>query len=294
MSITLPLAKFLIQEHSYKALPKKILTLGRQSVLLNRFQAQELFEQFGLRTKESSFELDQETAHAKQNPELCLINDRSFFAPLGVESIDVIDHSGFEGANITLDLCRPIPSIYKNRFDFIFGGGCLDNVWNPSNAMVSATEMLRSGGRILQLETSTSTSYCYMPQTPAYFFDYYIWNRFSDVKLYYGSVSELKQITKDSWPMLFLDVLKTDFPQASLPDSGDRLGFTLCLAEKSGDSTSDQFPAQWCYRSEKDWHEFKLRMRNLQDSQRWVYRGKDSSSKAFRSFDSNWIDVGIW
>ena len=68
---------------------------------------------------------------------------------LGVDNACFLDHSDYEGADLLFDLNEPLPPELEGTFDLIIDGGTLDNVFNPTQAMMNIARMLRAGGRVL-------------------------------------------------------------------------------------------------------------------------------------------------
>jgi SAM-dependent methyltransferase len=90
----------------------------------------------------------------------------------------IMDQSDYEGADIIWDLGYPIPKRLHNKFDFIFSGGSLDNMFNPAQAMMNFTQMLKSGGRLVCMESASSFNSPYLMYSPGWFCDYYEVNNF--------------------------------------------------------------------------------------------------------------------
>jgi SAM-dependent methyltransferase len=68
------------------------------------------------------------------------------FEYLGCRSIQSMDFSSYEGANIEHDLNTPIPTSLTNAFDFIFDGGTIEHVFDVPMAYRNVRQMLRDGG----------------------------------------------------------------------------------------------------------------------------------------------------
>ena len=68
------------------------------------------------------------------------------FRMLGAKTIDVLDMSPFEGANIIHNLNYPIADKLKNQYDLIFDGGTLEHIFNCPVALKSYMDMLKVGG----------------------------------------------------------------------------------------------------------------------------------------------------
>jgi hypothetical protein len=67
---------------------------------------------------------------------------------LAAKSLEVLDASGYEGANLIHDLNQPIPAEFWGRFDSIVDGGSLEHVFNFPVAVANLMRMTKVGGRI--------------------------------------------------------------------------------------------------------------------------------------------------
>src|SRR5688572_28944649 len=106
---------------------------------------------------------------------------------LGVKKIYSLDVTDYERADIVHDLGYSVPDTLHERFDFIYNGGCLDNMFNPGMAMINFSKMLRPGGRVVCMEAASSWCAPYIIYSPGWFSDYYVANGFADCKVYLGS-----------------------------------------------------------------------------------------------------------
>ncbi|MEI6340328.1 MAG: class I SAM-dependent methyltransferase [Verrucomicrobiota bacterium] len=71
------------------------------------------------------------------------------FPALGADQVDVMDFSGYEGANLLHDLNQPVPAAWHGQFDVVVDGGTLEHVFNIPVALRNVMELLRPGGRFL-------------------------------------------------------------------------------------------------------------------------------------------------
>ena len=106
------------------------------------------------------------------------IRDDFFWTSLGAnyKSIDVTD---YEGADIIHDLSVPIPTALERQFDFIFEGSCLDNIFNPAQALINLSKMLRRGGKMILMNHFDSFNGPYVMFSPQWFTDFFIINEYS-------------------------------------------------------------------------------------------------------------------
>jgi SAM-dependent methyltransferase len=158
----------------------------------------------------------------------------------------VLDQSDYEGADIVWDLGYPIPREYWRKFDFIFNGGCLDNMFNPAQAMMNFTQMLKVGGRLVCMESASSFNSPYLMYSPGWFCDYFEVNHFDSWKAYICSYKGWKELRYGPWKWFEYDHTKNRNGPAPKP-GGDNL-LVVTLAQKGAETTHDQQPIQYQYR----------------------------------------------
>ena len=73
----------------------------------------------------------------------------SFFKLLGAETVDAIDASSYEGANVVCDLNHPIPSELHGRYDVVYDGGSLEHIFNVPQALKNYMSLAREGGSVI-------------------------------------------------------------------------------------------------------------------------------------------------
>ena len=138
-------ANAIIGAHKHRPIAGDVLLCGRQSVYFTAEEAAALFCEQGLTPCISleECELDRETrlgGEGQRQREGQAISDRAFFRMLGVERLTILDHSDYEGAKLIVDLNYAVAEEFDGRFDVIIDGGTLDNVWNPSQAIMKRGE----------------------------------------------------------------------------------------------------------------------------------------------------------
>ncbi len=65
---------------------------------------------------------------------------------LGVNRLDIIDYSPYEGATIVHDMNQPIPDNMKDCFDLVLEGGSLEHIFAFPVAMGNLMQMVKTGG----------------------------------------------------------------------------------------------------------------------------------------------------
>lgn len=251
MGLLVPLVEALLSEHRYKAIKGDVLFVGRQTTFLDETSLAFLLEKYGLKLPPGfEYEFDTETRGAEGQR---FITDRCFMRSLGVEKVNFLDVTDYEGADIVHDLGYPIPDSLAGRYDFIYNGGCLDNMFNPGIAMTNFAKMLRPGGRIVCFESASSWNSPYLMYSPGWFWDYFVANGFADCKIYLGSFFDGDDMFYGPWDWFYVNLVaerntwqQTNGPSPAARDNNQLI--LVALAEKAADSTCEKQPIQLQYR----------------------------------------------
>jgi len=263
MGITQQHAIMIIKEHLYRPLPKRVHLLGRQTIYFDYPTAVDLCRAWGWEPRPVDVKLDRATG-VGQTSQQDYISDQTFFQMLGVEEVLAIDHSDYEGADLIIDLNKPIAEEQIGTADFIFGGSVCDNVFDPAGYIRNISRLLKVGGRFLDQNIAVDHYHPYVILPAPWFFDYFLLNKFADIKVYVFEVFNY-------WNAYFLDVTENtkqidNFPQATTEIT---LG-TFTIAEKASESTWDRSPAQDQYRSEAEWAEMRASLSRIKQHPRPV------------------------
>ncbi len=250
MGLLAPLAELIMAEHTFRPIEGKVLFIGRQTVHLNDVTHNSLLSRHNLQNKAiTPPEYDRQTRGAMGQE---LITDRYFMKSLGIEKVDFLDVTDYEGAEIIHDLGQPVPERFHSSYDFIYNGGCLDNMFNPGIALMNMSMMLRSGGRLLCMESASSWNSPYLIYSPAWFYDYYVMNAFADCKVYLMSYKNNEELFYGPWDMYHAN-LDAD-PNGPSPEAiYDNHLLVVTIAEKGPSSTSTVQPVQAQYRTNPIW-----------------------------------------
>lgn len=110
---------------------KNVLTIGRQSLFLHPPELRILQKRYGV---------------ALPGYRWGEFADRFLTDCLGVEHLDVMDYSSYEGANILHDLSRPVPGELKSKYDVVIEAGTLEHIFNFPVAIANLMSLVRVGG----------------------------------------------------------------------------------------------------------------------------------------------------
>jgi len=255
MGITLQHAVMIIREAQYRPLPDTVYLIGRQTIYLTPERATETFRQCGFEPRSVDMEFDKQTGGAKDSGS-DYITYRTFFRMLGVDNIHYIDVSPYEGADIILDLNKPIPNQYTGIADFVFGGSVCDNVFDPAAYLSNMGRLLSVGGRYVAQEIASNRYHPYVILPHAWYFDYFVLNRFADAKVYLFDINTAWNVYLLK-PTLHFDLI----PNYAAAET-NTLG-TFIIAERGPDTTFDCFPTQDQYRSTEEWTEYRASLAKI-------------------------------
>ena len=246
MGITPFHAELIIREHRRKKLPETVHLIGRQTVLLTLEQALGRLRAAGVDPAATVIEVDQQTRGALAAQQE-FISDRTFFGLMGVRNVRAIDYTDYEGADIILDLTKPLPASHGATVDFLFGGSVLDNIFDPTTYLKNVSQLLRPGGRLFEQDIISQHHHPYCLITPAWILDYFVVNAYAHCSVYICEDSSagfvhLYGLRPDS------DDIISDFGP---PRGGLSMG-VVAIAEKGEVSTGDAVPIQDQYRSADD------------------------------------------
>ena len=253
MGIPSQIARLILREHRFRPIKGQLLSIGRQIIHLTPERAISLVElELGKRLDIDplSVEIDTSTRSSRGRN---LISDRAFFSLFSDAQYHCLDQSDYEGADIVFDLCDPHPAAdLLGRFDFVYDGSALDNVFDPVAALRNLTRLTRSGGRVFHVDRVSRAHNVYLAFALSWFYDYYSINEFEDCQVYLAQWDG-NQI-KSRWDLYHFRPLQEH-------DGGFRYfgqdtwyfpwrhAHAVVIAEKGDASTSDKNPIQFEFRA---------------------------------------------
>ena len=267
MGINQNVFKLLLLENSYKPITGNFLSIGKHTVSMNNNIICNLLKDYGMPFLNNK-DIDTSTRHSSKKN----LSDTALLKSFSNAKYSCLDVSNYEGANIIHDMNLPIPNSLKNKFDFIYNGSCMDNIFNPVSFLINTTEMLKPGGRILHHERSTTGAGAYLAFSPEYFFSYYSINKFADVKIYETIKKKSTNRFEGKADLFSYSPYFTrdhNYNHLKSINSTEGLMHLLVLAEKGKSSTSNVSPIQMQYLNKntvdwrKSYHKFKKTKRPL-------------------------------
>lgn len=185
MAISYALASMIIQEHKYRPITGEVLLIGRQTIDMNVETAIKLVEKILGQVRTNSPMLDQAT---RGRNEVAItretISDIGFFGLFTDAIVTAVDVTDYEGADIIHDMCTELPTHMHGKYDFVFNGSCLDNIFDVSAALRNFGLCLKPTGRLFQIEAGTSTRAAYVVFSPEWFIDFFIANDWANGSIY--------------------------------------------------------------------------------------------------------------
>jgi SAM-dependent methyltransferase len=260
--------RFLAQEHKYKPLPATVHLLGKQTILAGLDQIRYLLRDSGVEPCDIVPQYETATVQSMGTPKLA---DTSVFEMFGVKRVRAFDHSDFEGADIVVDLTRPVGDEHAETADLIYDGSVMDNIFNPAVAMHNVARMLKPGGRYIGFNAASIRKLpAYLAFNPYWFFDFFVANHFADVKVYVLDFGDLSSCGR--WADSRVDLLDAhgDHRNTHNFPIGINSASLFIVAEKAADSTSQEYFSQGCYRLPEEWTEFDRKLARIQASPRPV------------------------
>jgi len=228
-----------MHENEFKPITGEFLSFGRQTVNISQEKLSNLCSSLLSEDELTSLEIDEVTRHSAGKR----VSDKALIEALFKVNYQTVDKSDYEEPSFVLDLTGPIPTHLIGKYDFIFSGGTLDNVFNPAQLIINGSKLLKKGGRILHFEAASSILGAYSFVTPEWFYSYYAVNNFTDVKVYLCHQADEGKNRFDyrldifNYKPSFSRLENFDHYRASLTHPG--IQYLLCIAEK-GDSSSDE------------------------------------------------------
>jgi len=173
------------------------------------------------------------------------IDDVSLFSALGFDTVHSADYSDFEGADIVLDLNKPVPSKMHDRYDTIIDGSTIEHIFHLPNVQNNIHNMLKVGGRIIHFTPSASffrVDHGFYMFSPTLLNEYYQSNRHRIEKVY---ISVFKWGESETGVR---DIYQYDPKKPHLLHHLRRDSIEIFLvATEAKDSTGDAIPQQGSY-----------------------------------------------
>jgi hypothetical protein len=159
------------RDHGYGG---KMLELGKQDVHINCEQLLNVQKKFGIKNRLYSRDL-----LGKK------IDHKFIFQELGFDSVECLDYSDYQGAEIICDFNLPVDLTTHNQYDFVYDGGTLEHIFNFPQCLKNIHNLLKVGGLVVHhLPSHNHVDHGFYMFSPTIFYDYYKANNYKIIKAY--------------------------------------------------------------------------------------------------------------
>lgn len=101
-------------------------------------------------------------------------SDKMFVALFESTKVDAIDNSKYEGANLNFDMNLPLPSHLGEMYDTIVDAGCLEHIFDVTQALKNISSLCKRGGHIIHvLPSNNFCGHGFYQFSPELFFSLY-------------------------------------------------------------------------------------------------------------------------
>lgn len=215
---------------------------GRQSVFLQPQQIINIAQMYGIESESlqdlsNSKDIDEVTLRTRSS-----VSDAVYIKSLLNMETFSFDATSYENAARILDLNNPfdlqMEASELNRFDGLFDGGCLDNVWNPAQAQMNLASLLAERGRIINWACASNWPGAFCMISCEWLLSFYAINKFKNIRVYWFHPID----DASSWPNLSAEVWRfnptftrrADYdPYLASRKKNSHPGFVLAVAELS-------------------------------------------------------------
>ncbi len=249
MGLPAPVIDMILDEHSRRPIQGHACFIGKQTTYATIRSLRYFEMKYGIQPlADFQIELDKQTrASLGDHSSLDLITDRCLMNFIGIKKFSAIDVSDYEGADIVCDLSHSLPDSLYGKFDFIFNGSCLDNIFNPAEALRNISRMLKPNGRLVMIEHGSMANGPYTVFSPGWFFDYFCCNKYSDCRIYHGLFENNTDLHFGPWPLYLYNWPANPNGTSPIVHHSKHIMY-LVVAQKGTDSTDDVLPIQFTYR----------------------------------------------
>ena len=166
-----------MREGNRKNFSGKVLQLGNQEVLTTLERLEKTAQEENFELLESNCDI----GYGKSKfSDAKTINSKYFFQRLGFDTVDALDYSSFEGANIIHDLNVLLAKDFINigEYNLIYDGGTIEHIFNMPNVLINIFELLSVGGRIIHASPVNMFNHGFYNYSTCFFEDFYGCNDF--------------------------------------------------------------------------------------------------------------------
>ena len=112
------------------------------------------------------------------------LHQDELFKQLGFREVNSLDYYPHEKPTFTLDLNKPLPNKYHEKYDLVYDGGTMEHCFNVPMVFENTIKFLKKGGTIIHVNPmSGQVGHGFYQFSPTLYFDYYSTNGFDNLKL---------------------------------------------------------------------------------------------------------------
>jgi hypothetical protein len=236
--------RLLMREGNREKFSGRVLQLGNQEVLASVDSLEKIAQEENFKLSEAHCDI----GYGKSKfIDATTISSKYFFQRLGFETVDALDYSSFEGANIVHDLNVLLEKDFKNIGDYnlVFDAGTMEHVFSMPNTLKNVFDLLSVGGRIMHLSPVNFFNHGFYNFSTCFFEDFYSCNNFLINEC--GIYKKLNNDWRDRWFYAEGDK-NSQFIRSLNPTTFDGATFGINFtATKLHNSTGDHIPQQGYY-----------------------------------------------
>lgn len=240
----------ILKEHYLRPFSGHCLCLGQADVYFT-------YENLQSMAKIAQIQLSDTPVTLSYRPDFAIkgyISRDTLFKAIGFSEVFALDRSDFEGAEYIFDLNSPdAPETLKEKFDLVVDHGTMEHVFHTPNFLANIHAMLKIGGRVIHANPSSNwLDHGFYMFSPTLYQDFYSANRWN---IHTIQVTRGNPKYQEIDAPFFADYEPGIFDHLSSGGLDASSYGTLCIAEKSKDSTSNVIPQQGYYRHLGDWEQ---------------------------------------
>ena len=181
-----------------------------------------------------------------------------------LEHIEVLDCSEYEKAGIIIDLNLPIDTILHKKYDFIYDGSVLDNIFNPAQGIANVHKLLKPGGRFASVNAMNFLPGAMSSLSCEWYYAFFAQNDYKDAHVYLNALPINESVNSYNNVFDWYSYSPTYTPNCQW-DAGKASNETysiystinvIAIGRKGEDNSKEiQFPQnlQYCFKETDNW-----------------------------------------